>query len=147
MASYPHSAKNASLNEGLAPAGHLSGTSVCRRVKRTPMHLSPPPSLLLCPPHPGAGRQGFPEDGRTWRRLCSHPADMGWQGARVPRKPRKAQTASCHLAPEGGQPLCVGVDRGVKRELQKSQDWSSRSFTIWPHPLLLVPFQLKATAI
>lgn len=57
---------------------------------------------------------------------------MGWQGARVPSKARKTWIVSCHLTTEGGQPLCAGADRGVKREVQKSQHWQAKPHNLTP---------------
>lgn len=62
-----------------------------QRSKVDPQYLSPPMYWLSCPHCPNAGQWGFSENERIQCRLCSYSADTGWQGARLPRKARKAQ--------------------------------------------------------
>ena len=91
-----------------------------------PLHLAPAPHWLSWPRYSTPGRRGFSEDGRSPYVQCSRLADMGWQGASVPRKTRNTRIASCHRTTEGGQPLCAGVHREMKREVQISQSWQAK---------------------
>lgn len=128
--SYPHASISASSNEGLAlalclPSAHQA--SICRGAKGRP---------CTCP-HPHTGCQGPPP--QCWQaRVFSGWKEpvwsvlplMGWQGASIPRKTRKAWITSCHRTLQGGQSLCAGVNREVKREVLKTQDWQAKPSVI-----------------
>lgn len=105
---------------GLAPSRRPPGLHM-RRGKGAALHLSPPAHWLSWPHHPGAGRRRFSEDGRSRCGQCSCAAEIGWQGARI---------ASCHCTTQGGQPLCAGVSREVKREVHISQGWPAKPSVI-----------------
>ena len=151
--SYPHSTRSASSNEELtwptvfsAESSVLSSVSsgpMCRGVRGLPLHLAPAPHWLSWPCYSTPGRRGFSEDRRSPYVQCSHFADMGWQGASVPRKTRNTRIANCHRSTEGGQPLCAEVHREMKREVQISQGWQAKPSVTWPYPFL----QVRATPV
>ena len=100
---------------------------MCRGVRGLPLHLAPAPHWLSWPCYSTPGRRRFSEDGRSPYVQCSCLAVMGWQGASVPRKTWNTRIASCHHSTEGGQPLCAGVHKEMKREVQISQGLAGKA--------------------